>query len=161
MPSFLPKIPPRALPIYKDGGQDADEDRQGGLGSINPLFLRIADLFNMTASNLRSPSLSSSSSSTSGREGTSHDEDTEYDGDDDIDVDDENENESAKGPGLGPKQKKGKGPGNGNKKPISPPSPVNSQGKYSIDTNDITVVKKNMFREGKVHFYTASLPGFI
>ena len=159
MPSFLPKIPPCTLPIYKDGGQDADEDRQGGLGSINPLLLRIADLFNMTASTLRSPSSSSSSSSTSGREGTSHDDDTWDTEDGDDDIDDENENESAKGPGLGPKQKKG--PGNGNKKPISPPSPVNSQGKYSIDTNDITVVKKNMFREGKVHFYTASLPGFI
>jgi len=152
--------------VIVDGGQDTDEDRHGGLGSsINPLFLRIADLFNITTAGggkLRSPT-----SSTSGREHTSDDENTdeEEDGDDhdndndNIDIDETNE--SKKGPEFGPDRKKDKGQGKGKKKRVSSSPPVVSQGKYSIDTNDITVVKKNMFREGKVHFYTASLPGFI
>ena len=102
----------------------------------------------MTASSLRSPS-SSSSSSSSGRKGDSLDED-DIDSDNSDIGDDKSGDDHQQGSGSGLKK--------GKKKPVPPPS---LQGKYNIDTSDITVVKKNMFREGKVHFYTASLPGFI
>ena len=84
--------------------------------------------------------------------------------DDDDEGGQEGDHDQVDGQGRKKRPAKGQGPGpgpgsqQGKSKPVSPPV---SQGKYSIDTRDITVVKKNMFKEGKVHFYTASLPGFI
>ena len=133
------------IPDGSSQDSDDDDDSREGLGlgsiSINPLLQRIADLFNMTASTLRSPTSASSGGENSRRDNDDEDEDGQT-----------KKNQSGKGKG----QQQGTAKGTG-----KTPSPSGSQGKYSIDTSDITVVKKNMFREGKVHFYTASLPGFI